>query len=160
MKAYHLKKVAMILCLAASFMSVAAVADTVELNATASTQVTGVPKDFNTVQFVLMEDWYFGPMPSFAISSTPVSQTMSVDSGFNTPALELTDNTPGSRNRGLTWFYPCNGLTLNYNDAGTNSATVVFTGVLASAPSYGVTCTCSGSACSTTAPVHAQLEIK
>lgn len=160
MKILRLKKAALILSLAASMMSVAAVADTVQLNATASTLVTGIPKDFNTVQFVLMEDWYFGPMPNFPISSTPVSQTLSIDSGFNTPGLELTDNTPGSRNRGLTWFYACNGLTLNYSDSATNAATVVFTGVLASAPSYGVTCTCSGSACSTTSPIQAQLVMK
>lgn len=160
MKAFHTTTIALIVGLAATGITASLFADSVQVNITASTQITNVPSDFNVVQFALLEPWYFGPAPGFAISSTPNEQTLSVDSGFNVPTLELTDNTPTSPNHGLTWFYACNGLTLNYG-SGANTATIAFTGqIYIGNPSYGVTCTCSGSTCSTTATLPAKLVMR
>ena len=133
-------------------------ADTVAVRVTASTTVSNVPADFSTKQFALLRPWEFDSPPAFQISVAPTVDTLSVNSLNTMPALEVTDHTPP--NNGLTWYYYCDGLKFNYAGSSNNSATVVFSGQIdPQHPGSGVACTCSGSACSTTATIPAKLFI-
>jgi len=137
--------------------SVGALANSVTVQVTASNQVTNIPADFGAPRFVLDKPWFTGDLPGFPISSTPTTHVLTVDSGFNLPGLSITDHVPP--NTGLIWFYFCDGLTFHYTQPNA-AATVVFTGQIdGSKPGTGVQCVCTGSACSTTAPVTARLVV-
>lgn len=134
-----------------------ALADHVSVNVTASTLISNVPSFFALNQFALTRPFDVSTPPSFPISASPTSQTLSVNPNSNMPALLLTDTDSSSPNYGLTWYYYCQGLTLNYGPAN-NNATVVFSGQISvGTPGTDVTCSCSGSSCSTTASVPAKL---
>jgi hypothetical protein len=141
-----------------SGFSCAALAENVSVQVTASNQVTNIPSNFGAPQFRLDKPWFYGALPGFAISATPSSSMLVVDPGFNMPGLSITNH--DAPNNGLTWYYWCDGLTFHYTTQNP-AATVVFTGTIDDQqPGGGVQCTCTGSACSTTATVSAKLVVR
>lgn len=154
MKRLFATGIVLFLGMSAVISASSAYADNVTVQVTASNLVSNIPQEFTTRQFALLRPWELEMPPAFQISPTPTTDNLSVNPLNNLPALEIIDHTPP--NNGLTWFYYCNGLTFNYSQS-THTATVVFSGKIDSqSPGSGVQCTCSGSACSTTATVPAK----
>ncbi len=131
----------------------------VTVTVTASTLVSNVPNDFKTEKFALLRPWELDTPPSFDISATPTTDQLTVNPLNNLAAFSIVDSVPP--NKGLTWYYYCDGLQFNYAGSETKTATVVFSGTIDPGnPGSGVQCTCSGSACSTTATVPARLVMR
>lgn len=151
-----MKKKLLLIGLVSLFTVATSFAD-VAVQVIASSTVNNVPADFvGNNQFALLRPWEMDTPPSFVISAAPTMHVLTVNSANTMPALELKDHV--APNTGLSWFYYCNGLTFHYGAA--NTATVVFSGQInAAQPGGGVTCTCSGTACSTTATLTATRRI-
>ena len=133
-------------------------ADAVSVTVTASTVVSNIPSDFSKHEFTLLRPWDFGQELGFVINATPNTADLDVDPRNTMPTLRITDESPDQK--GLTWFYYCQGLHLNYANTN-NTATIVFSGTINDQrPGTNVQCTCSGSACSTTQTVPASLFIQ
>ncbi|HLD84537.1 MAG TPA: hypothetical protein VI844_02055 [Coxiellaceae bacterium] len=125
---------------------------------TASSTVSNIPSDFSKHEFTLMRPWDIGQEPGFIIDAAPSTSTLDIDPRNNMPTLRITDESPDQK--GLTWFYYCQGLRLNYANPD-NTADIVFSGTIDDhRPGGDVQCTCSGSACSTTQTVPTSLLIQ
>lgn len=146
--------------LIASLISIASLSAHAEVSVqvTAANQITPIPANFGAPRFVLDKPWFTGELPGFSISSVPTTDVLLIDPDFNIPGISIEDHV--APNKGLTWFYYCDGLKFNYTGAGVSTATVVFTGTVdPHQPGGNVQCTCSGSACSTTESIPARLMI-
>jgi len=159
MKKSLIKKTVLLAGVAAAVSITSALAVTVPVQVTAATTVSNLPANFNVLQFTLLRPWEMDVAPSFAISSSPTSDTLLVNVQNTMPALEISDtNIPP--NIGLSWFYYCNGLSFTYSQTSPNIATVTFSGMInASQPGTGVTCQCKGSTCSTTSTLPATRKV-
>lgn len=125
--------------------------DSITVHLTGSSTVTNIPAQFTQEQLVLTHPWNFGTPPGFNITATPTSDDLTVPTEDNMPALTLTAQQDGGT---LTWYFYCNGLTLDYSKPNPN-ATIVFSGAAPSTPGHNVQCQCIGAACSTNEPVTA-----
>lgn len=119
---------------------------------TANETIAKQPTD-TKAYFGLTFPWWFmkdHSIPTFTISSSPSTQSLITTDAtgniFNIPALLITFIK--GRNSGLTWYYYCEGLMLNYTHENP-AATITFSGDLTPQPGGNVTCHCDGNACST-----------